>query len=86
MTKPKRIKVNFHKKFTHPETREGEVLICYTDESGYKKLAWKTKRKGVKVIDYYNILELSDDHKLFPVFIQKEELDEYKTGKFEKKT
>ena len=57
----------------HPELKDGEVLIGNFDDDNYRMCDWKTRRVGQKAYDAAGELVAGD--KLFPVFVQRTEVE-----------
>lgn len=65
--------MNAHIPFIHPETRPGETLLCYSDESVYDKIPYTRKRRGTLVFNEFGgAIDVSKAHskyRRFPVFV-----------------
>lgn len=61
----------------HPEMQEGEVLITNSDDEGYGCVGWKSKRKGKVTYDTSNKPLGHRWPDSFPVFAQRDELEEH---------
>ena len=59
------------KKWRHPELRGGEVFLTNMTSENFHRIEWKTKRAGAQAYDIKN----RPFKGLFPVFVQKSELD-----------
>ena len=65
----------------HPEQRKDEKFIVNANENAWEKIKWRTKRKGKK--SFHITTNEPLDSGLFPVFIKKQEYDDYIQGKFD---
>ena len=60
----------------HPELEDGEMFLSNTNEEGYQRIRWKTKRRGEVAYNIDGIIIDKQSINLFPVFVQKQEYDE----------
>lgn len=60
--------------FAHPEEAAHERFFTNTNDLGFRRLPWKSKRRGERTFDGKG-REFATDN-WFPVFISKEELEE----------
>jgi hypothetical protein len=60
--------------WVHPELQEGETCLGNTDEAGYEHYGWSTLRRGIQAYDICD--RPINDRVLFPVFVQRSELQE----------
>jgi hypothetical protein len=77
---PQKVYSNY--KFIHPEQKKDEVCIGNTNDDLYKRIGWKTKRKG-KISYWIDNTKIDDTPNIFPVFVKKEEFDDFFNGKYE---
>ena len=56
---------------THPETRDGEVFFCNSDDQTFQGIGYKTKRAGNTAYDIHGKIV----PEIFPVFVQRQELE-----------
>ena len=69
----------------HPEQTDEEIFLSNDNEKSYKLIQWKSKRKGKVAYDLIPMLKgekLIPIKGLFPCFVLKSEMDEYKESKF----
>lgn len=75
---------NFKKYWTHPEMKKDEVFIGNGDDGTFNDITWKTKRRGKKAYNYIQNKFNEVLPKLFPIFISKQEMEDYRNSKFVK--
>jgi len=73
-------KIQLNKKWRHPEAEKDEIYLGNSSNKVYKTIKWRTKRKGNVPYNILNNQPLKTDI-LFPVFIKKDEWEEYTYGK-----
>lgn len=66
---------------SHPEQKDDELFIGNASERSFKNILWKTKRKGKIPYSVVTGKPLVDSN-LFPIFITKQEKQDYIEGKF----
>jgi hypothetical protein len=59
----------------HPECRAGEVFLTNTDDKDWDDIGWKSKRRGQVAYDRSGLPVLTSGS-FFPVFVQRDELEE----------
>lgn len=63
--------------FVHPELEEGEFLLTNCSLGFFPTCAWKTKRLGRNAYDLEGKVLDSPINRLYPLFIQRAEHEEY---------
>jgi hypothetical protein len=69
----------------HPEQEDDEIFICFETKESFKKIGWKTKRLGKQGYDLIPMLlrdELIPVKQIYPMFVKRREITEYRERKF----